>query len=240
VFIILRLPLPGHPASYPCTRQLADHTASPGEAVEADGPPQETTWSAAGLRGIFVAMLLKGTRAVSCHYPLLCGRSSTDLLYRGYCTLCCRCYSPRMPFSVTCNALFVESAVPITADRVVNRPLVQTDFHRHEFFEMLFKHATGTTLLNYLTGLRIEQACLLLRDTCDNITDVCYFFGRRGRACRAGGRRVVDREEGVGWRRGLGRHHGPRGGGAESLGRVGPICNRTNRSQCNWDLRGCG
>ncbi|MCF7848155.1 MAG: AraC family transcriptional regulator [Kiritimatiellales bacterium] len=45
------------------------------------------------------------------------------------------------------------------------------------YFCMLFKHATGTTFLNYLTGLRIEQACVLLRDTCDNITDVCYKVG---------------------------------------------------------------
>jgi len=45
------------------------------------------------------------------------------------------------------------------------------------YFCMLFKHATGTTFMNYLTGLRIEQACTLLRNTCDSISDTCYRVG---------------------------------------------------------------
>lgn len=45
------------------------------------------------------------------------------------------------------------------------------------YFCMLFKRATGMTFLDYLTGLRIEQACLLLRNSCDNITTICYQVG---------------------------------------------------------------
>ena len=45
------------------------------------------------------------------------------------------------------------------------------------YFCMLMKHTTGMSFVNYLTGLRIDQACVLLRDTRDNITDVCYRVG---------------------------------------------------------------
>jgi YesN/AraC family two-component response regulator len=45
------------------------------------------------------------------------------------------------------------------------------------YFCRLFKHETGMTFLNYLNGLRIERACLLLRDTCDNALDICYQVG---------------------------------------------------------------
>jgi len=45
------------------------------------------------------------------------------------------------------------------------------------YFSMLMKHSTGTSFLNYLTGLRIDQACALLRDSSDNITDICYRVG---------------------------------------------------------------
>ncbi len=45
------------------------------------------------------------------------------------------------------------------------------------YFCRLFKHETGLTFLNYLNGLRIERACVLLRDTCDNALDICYQVG---------------------------------------------------------------
>lgn len=45
------------------------------------------------------------------------------------------------------------------------------------YFCRLFKHETGMTFLNYVNSLRIEQACVLLRDTCDNALDICYQVG---------------------------------------------------------------
>jgi AraC-like DNA-binding protein/mannose-6-phosphate isomerase-like protein (cupin superfamily) len=45
------------------------------------------------------------------------------------------------------------------------------------YFCRLFKHETGLTFLNYLNGLRIERAKVLLRDTCDNAADICYQVG---------------------------------------------------------------
>lgn len=45
------------------------------------------------------------------------------------------------------------------------------------YFCRLFKHETGMTFLNYVNSLRIERACLLLRDTCDNALDICYQVG---------------------------------------------------------------
>ncbi|MDZ8117609.1 AraC family transcriptional regulator [Pontiella agarivorans] len=45
------------------------------------------------------------------------------------------------------------------------------------YFCRLFKHETGMTFLNYLNGLRIERACVLLRDTTDNALDICYEVG---------------------------------------------------------------
>jgi len=45
------------------------------------------------------------------------------------------------------------------------------------YFCRLFKHETGLTFLNYVNGLRIERACVLLRDTCDNALDICYQVG---------------------------------------------------------------
>jgi len=45
------------------------------------------------------------------------------------------------------------------------------------YFCRLFKHETGTTFLNYLNGLRIERACVLLRDTTNNALDICYQVG---------------------------------------------------------------
>lgn len=45
------------------------------------------------------------------------------------------------------------------------------------YFCRLFKHETGMTFLNYLNGLRIEQACVLLRDTSNNALDICYQVG---------------------------------------------------------------
>jgi len=45
------------------------------------------------------------------------------------------------------------------------------------YFCRLFKHETGMTFLNYLNSLRIEKACELLRNTCDNATDICYQVG---------------------------------------------------------------
>lgn len=45
------------------------------------------------------------------------------------------------------------------------------------YFCRLFKHETGMTFLNYLNGLRIERACVLLRDSSDNSLDICYQVG---------------------------------------------------------------
>jgi AraC-like DNA-binding protein len=45
------------------------------------------------------------------------------------------------------------------------------------YFCRLFKYETGMTFLSYLNGLRIEQACVLLRDTSDNALDICYRVG---------------------------------------------------------------
>lgn len=45
------------------------------------------------------------------------------------------------------------------------------------YFCRLFKHETGMTFLNYLNGLRIERACVLLRDTTDNALSICYQVG---------------------------------------------------------------
>ncbi len=45
------------------------------------------------------------------------------------------------------------------------------------YFCRLFKHETGMTFLNYLTGLRIEQACVRLRDSTDSALDICYRVG---------------------------------------------------------------
>jgi len=45
------------------------------------------------------------------------------------------------------------------------------------YFCRLFKHETGLTFLSYLNGLRIERACVLLRDTSDNVMDICYKVG---------------------------------------------------------------
>lgn len=45
------------------------------------------------------------------------------------------------------------------------------------YFCRLFKHETGMTFLNYLNGLRIERACVLLRDTTDNALDICFRVG---------------------------------------------------------------
>lgn len=50
---------------------------------------------------------------------------------------------PTMSFLITSRELFDESKFPIAATRIADRPLVQTDFHRHEFFEILFV-ARGT------------------------------------------------------------------------------------------------
>jgi AraC-like DNA-binding protein/mannose-6-phosphate isomerase-like protein (cupin superfamily) len=45
------------------------------------------------------------------------------------------------------------------------------------YFCRLFKHETGMTFLNYLNGLRIERARMLLRDTTGNALDICYQVG---------------------------------------------------------------
>lgn len=45
------------------------------------------------------------------------------------------------------------------------------------YFCRLFKHETGMTFLDYLNSLRIESACLMLRDTTDNALDICYEVG---------------------------------------------------------------
>lgn len=44
----------------------------------------------------------------------------------------------RMSFLITSKELFQLPDVPIVASSVENRPLLQTEFHRHEFFEMLY------------------------------------------------------------------------------------------------------
>ena len=45
------------------------------------------------------------------------------------------------------------------------------------YFCRLFKHETGMTFLNYLNGLRIEQACQLLRDSNESASAICYQVG---------------------------------------------------------------
>lgn len=45
------------------------------------------------------------------------------------------------------------------------------------YFCRLFKHETGMTFVDYLNSLRIESACIQLRDTTDNALDVCYEVG---------------------------------------------------------------
>jgi|GEM_PF-382008 len=45
------------------------------------------------------------------------------------------------------------------------------------YFCRLFKHETGMTFLEYLNGLRIERACILLRDTSENAMEICYQVG---------------------------------------------------------------
>ena len=45
------------------------------------------------------------------------------------------------------------------------------------YFCRLFKHETGMTFLNYLNGLRIEQACQFLRDSNESASAICYRVG---------------------------------------------------------------
>ncbi|GAB5561398.1 MAG: hypothetical protein SynsKO_30450 [Synoicihabitans sp.] len=45
------------------------------------------------------------------------------------------------------------------------------------YFCRLFKHETGMTFLDYLNSLRIENACVLMRDTTNNALDICYEVG---------------------------------------------------------------
>ncbi|MFD2257263.1 helix-turn-helix domain-containing protein [Luteolibacter algae] len=45
------------------------------------------------------------------------------------------------------------------------------------YFSMLMKHSTGMSFVNYLTGLRMDQACSLLRGSTENIMDICYGVG---------------------------------------------------------------
>ncbi|MGJ8724102.1 MAG: AraC family transcriptional regulator [Roseibacillus sp.] len=45
------------------------------------------------------------------------------------------------------------------------------------YFCQLFKHETGMTFLQYLNDLRIQNACTLLRESGDSITEICYRVG---------------------------------------------------------------
>lgn len=45
------------------------------------------------------------------------------------------------------------------------------------YFCRLFKRETGLTFLDYLNSLRIENACVLLRNTTGNALDICYEVG---------------------------------------------------------------
>ncbi|CAA6679664.1 MULTISPECIES: AraC family transcriptional regulator [unclassified Lentimonas] len=45
------------------------------------------------------------------------------------------------------------------------------------YFCRMFKHETGMTFLGYLNGLRVERACVLLRDSCDSALEICYNVG---------------------------------------------------------------
>lgn len=45
------------------------------------------------------------------------------------------------------------------------------------YFCRLFKRETGMTFLAYLNSLRIERACVLLRDTTQNAMSICYQVG---------------------------------------------------------------
>jgi len=53
-----------------------------------------------------------------------------------------------MSFYLTCRELFGDSKLPIAATSLANRPLVQSDPHRHQFYEILF--IAGGTLLNQI------------------------------------------------------------------------------------------
>ncbi len=92
------------------------------------------------------------------------------------------------------NALKIELTVPVSRYQAGLRktlnyihdhfeePLTLEDMAAmsgasETYFCRLFKHETGLTFLNYLNGLRIERACVLLRDTCDNALDICYKVG---------------------------------------------------------------
>lgn len=45
------------------------------------------------------------------------------------------------------------------------------------YFCRLFKHETGMTFLNYLNSLRIEEACIRLRNTSETMQETCYNVG---------------------------------------------------------------
>ena len=62
------------------------------------------------------------------------------------------------------------------------RNITLSDIARHvgmnrASFCVFFKKATGKTFINYLNEFRIELACQLLKNSQDNIADICYETG---------------------------------------------------------------
>ncbi|MEM8893617.1 MAG: AraC family transcriptional regulator [Bacteroidota bacterium] len=60
-----------------------------------------------------------------------------------------------MSLLVTSKDLFQQSAFPIVASSIVDRPMLQKEFHRHEYYEMLYL-ASGS-LLNELSTKPMEM-----------------------------------------------------------------------------------
>ena len=62
------------------------------------------------------------------------------------------------------------------------RNITLSDIARHvamnrASFCIFFKKATGKTFINYLNEYRIDRACQLLKDSKNNIADICYETG---------------------------------------------------------------
>ena len=73
---------------------------------------------------------------------------------------------------IALNHMHDHFAEPITLQEMAALSGVSVSY-----FSMLMKASAGASFLTYLTGLRIDQACALLRDSSDNITDICYRVG---------------------------------------------------------------
>lgn len=70
------------------------------------------------------------------------------------------------------NYMHEHLAEPISLDQMAQMSGVSVSY-----FSVMIKQATGMSFLKYLNGLRMDQACHLLRETNDNITEICYKLG---------------------------------------------------------------